>query len=253
MTLFAYMEMRVLLALLACLSFASVQAADGVPANTPAAKEDALSILRRAVETTAATNSTAPVAVPPTAPKPPPEILDDTIKLNPGDILRFKIVEDREEVKALRVTDAGDLDFPYIGPVPAKGRTCKEIAQDAKARLEADYYYTATVSLAVEQVLRKTGGRIWVTGQVGSQGPQEIPTDEVWTVYKAILRAGGFNDFANRGKVKVFRKTRNADGSERQDQLVVDVADVMKGKSDKDLVVQDGDNIIVESQLINFR
>lgn len=253
MTLFAYMEMRVLLALLACLFFASVQAADERPANTPAAKDDALSILRKAVETTAATNSPGPVTVASAAPKLPAEILDDKIKLNPGDILRFKIVEDREEAKALRVSDGGDLDFPYIGPIPAKGRTCKEIAQDAKSRFEADYYHAATVSLAVEQVLRKTGGRIWVTGQVGAQGPQEIPTDEAWTVSKAILRAGGFNDFANRGKVKVFRKTKNADGSEKQDQLIVDVADVLKGKSDKDLLVQDGDNIIVESQLINFR
>src|SRR5688572_12799041 len=185
MTLFAYMEMRVLLALLACLSFASVQAADERPLTAPAAKDDALSILRKAVENSASapapaaqTNLPTPVTVAAAASKVPAEILDDKIKLNPGDILRFKIVEDREEAKALRVTDAGDVDFPYIGPIPAKGRTCKEIAQDARTRYEADYYHLATVSLAVEQVLRKTGGRIWVTGQVGSQGPQDIPTDE---------------------------------------------------------------------------
>lgn len=269
-----YMEMRLLLALLACLSFATVRAAEAGAANAsattatnnaaaPRSADDALSILRNAVEggaakTPVATESPAAAAVAPapaTAPAVtrPVEILDDKIKLNSGDILRFKIVEDREEPKAMRVTDAGDIDFPYIGPLPAKGRTCKEVAEDAKKRYEADYYYAATVSLAVEQVVRKSTGRIWVMGQVGAQGPQEIPTEEVWTVSKAILRSGGFNDFANDKKVKLFRKSKGEDGVEKTELIIVDAGAALKGQSEKDVPVQDGDTIVVEARLINFK
>lgn len=261
-----YMEMRLLLALLACLSFASARAAEAGVANASATTTatnnaaDPLSILRNAVEanasakTTAGTEATAAPAVARTnLVVGPVEILDEKIKLNSGDILRFKIVEDREDTKALRVTDAGDLDFPYIGPVPAKGRTCKEIAEDARKRYEADYYYAATVSLAVEQIARKSSGQIWVTGQVGSQGPQEIPADQNWTVSKAILRAGGFSEFAKDSRVKVFRKSKNADGTDRTELILVDAKAALEGKSDKDIPVQDGDQIVVDARFINFK
>jgi protein involved in polysaccharide export with SLBB domain len=232
-----YMEMRLLLALLACLSFATVRAAEAGAANAsattatnnaaaPRTADDALSILRNAVETSgvAKTEATAVVAAAPTVARTnlvvgPVEVLDDKIKLNSGDMLRFKIVEDREDPKGVMVTDAGDIDFPYIGPIPAKGRTCKEIAEDARKRYEADYYYSATVSLAVDRVARKSTGRIWVMGQVGSQGPQEIPADEPWTVSKAILRSGGFNDFANDKKVRLFRKSKGPDFGSRKARM----------------------------------
>src|SRR6266446_6729035 len=50
------------------------------------------------------------------------------------------------------------------------------------------------------RVSEKSRGRIYVYGSVKGQGPQEIPADESYTVSKAIIRAGGFGDFANKRK-----------------------------------------------------
>src|SRR2546430_11714450 len=131
-------------------------------------------------------------------------VLDDKKRLGPNDYVSFRVVEDRdEESQHLRVNDNGELEVPYIGLVPATGRTCKELAYSVKASLEREYYYHATVIIAVDHVSEKSRGKVYVTGNVKGQGPQEIPADEIYTVSKAVIRAGGFSDFGNKRKVKL--------------------------------------------------
>src|SRR3954453_18693038 len=128
-------------------------------------------------------------------------------RLGSNDFVSFRVVEDRDnESQHLRVNDSGELEVPYIGLVPAAGRTCKELAYSVKASLEREYYYHATVIMAVDHISEKSRGKIYVYGSVKGQGPQEIPADESYTVSKAIIRAGGFGDFANKRKVKLTRK-----------------------------------------------
>src|SRR5207249_7202272 len=142
-------------------------------------------------------------------------VLDDKKRLGSNDYVSFRVVEDRdEESQHLRVNDNGELEVPYIGLVPAKGRTCRELAYAIKAALEKEYYYHATVILAIERVSEKSRGRVYVYGSVKGQGPQEIPADESYTVSKAIIRAGGLGDFANKRKVKVTRKSTRQNTSD---------------------------------------
>jgi len=173
-------------------------------------------------------------------------VLDDKKRLGPNDYVSFRVVEDRdEESQHLRVNDNGELEVPYIGLVPAKGRTCRELAYAIKAALEKEYYYHATVILAIERVSEKSRGRIYVYGSVKGQGPQEIPADESYTVSKAIIRAGGFGDFANKRKVKVTRKNGQ--------DFTVDLKRVIEeGRTDEDLQLQPDDQIYVPQRLINM-
>src|ERR1051326_4965662 len=56
-------------------------------------------------------------------------VLDDKKRLGSNDYVSFRVVEDRDnESQHLRVNDNGELEVPYIGLVPASGRTCKELA-----------------------------------------------------------------------------------------------------------------------------
>ena len=176
--------------------------------------------------------------------------LDDKHKLAIGDRLSFRIEEDLEDPKALVVTDSGDLEVPYIGRVPAEAKTCRQLAAEIKAALEKEYYYQATVVLAVDQ-MAKSRGKVYIVGPVRTPGPQEIPSDEVLTLSKAILRAGGFNEFADRHNVKV---TRRPVGAVRAKQiLVVDVAQIFdKGKVELDLTLEPGDLILVPERLVRF-
>lgn len=173
-------------------------------------------------------------------------VLDDKKRLGSNDYVSFRVVEDRDnESQHLRVNDNGELEVPYIGLVPAAGRSCKELAYSVKAALEREYYYHATVIIAVDHVSEKSRGKIYVYGSVKGQGPQEIPADESYTVSKAIIRAGGFGDFANKRKVRVTRR----DGK----NFVVDLKRVIEeGHTDEDLVLQPDDQINVPQRLINM-
>jgi len=178
-------------------------------------------------------------------------VVDDRHKLVPGDKLSFRVVEDRDEAKPLMVADTGELDVPYIGRINVSGKTCKEVAAELKVLLEKDYYYQATVVLGLDQISRVLG-RVYVWGQVRNQGPIDIPANEVFTAGKAILRAGGFGDFANKKKVKVVRSAKPGETSGKQD-IVVNMEEVLEeGKTDKDVVLQPDDFIIVPARLINW-
>jgi polysaccharide export outer membrane protein len=175
------------------------------------------------------------------------DALDDKHRLAIGDRLSFRIVEDDEDPKPLFVTDSGDLEVPYIGRFPAVGVSCKELARTLKAELEKEYYYQATVIVAVD-VMAKSRGKVYLVGPVRTPGPQEIPSDEILTLSKAILRAGGFNDFADKKGVRVTRKAGVEDKT-----FTVNVAEILeKGKSDTDMPLEAGDLIYVPERLIRF-
>jgi polysaccharide biosynthesis/export protein len=173
-------------------------------------------------------------------------VLDDKKRLGTDDFVSFRVVEDRDgESQRLRVNDNGELEVPYIGLVPAQGKTCRELAYNIKSALEREYYYHATVIVAVDRVSEKSRGKIYVYGAVKGQGPQEIPTDETYTVSKAVIRAGGFGDFADKRKVKITRKSGQ--------DLVVDLKRVIEqGHTEDDVVLQPDDQIYVPQRLVNF-
>jgi protein involved in polysaccharide export with SLBB domain len=175
-------------------------------------------------------------------------VLDDKHKLAPGDKVSFQILEDKDPPKSLTVTDSGELEVPYIGRVVVANKTCKQIAEEVKVPLEKDYYYRATVVIGLD-VVNKVSGKVYVVGQVHLQGPIEIPSEENFTVGKAILRAGGFGDFADKKNVLLVHT--DPDGKKQTFQLnMVDVLE--KGETEKDKPLQEGDFIIVPSRLINF-
>ena len=192
----------------------------------------------------------------PAAPEPPTtstvmrtnsmNVLDDRRRLGANDFVSFRVVEDRDnESQRLRVNDNGQLEVPYVGLIQAAGKTSKELAYNVKSLLEKEYYYNATVIIAVDHVSEKSRGRVYVIGSVRGPGPQEIPPDEDYTVSKAVIRAGGFGDFANKRKVRLTRK-----GGQ---EITVDLKRVIEeGRTDEDVILQPDDRIFVPQRLINM-
>lgn len=174
---------------------------------------------------------------------------DEKYKLRIGDRLSFQILEDRDQPKSLMVADSGEVDVPYIGRVQAVDKTCKQLSAEVKEQLEKEYYYRATVVLAVDAANRVLG-RVYIWGQVRNQGAIEMLVNENLTVGKAILRAGGFADFANKKKVKLVRAA-DANGEKKTFELnMVEILE--EGKTEKDVALQPEDFILVPSRLINF-
>lgn len=178
------------------------------------------------------------------------DALDDKYLLAIGDRINFRIEEDEDDPRPLTVMDSGDLEIPYIGHYPAVGKTCKELAQALKVELEKAYYYRATVIISVD-LMTKSRGKVYLVGPVRMPGPEDIPSDEVLTLSKAILRAGGFTDFADKHHVKITRQ--GGTGEIDKETLVVDVGEIFdKGKTENDVALKPGDLIYIPERLVHF-
>jgi len=178
---------------------------------------------------------------------------DPSKPLGRGDIVTFSIAQDREQPQIMQVTDTGELDFSYfpkIGRISVVGRTCAEVAAELKHKLESDYYNTADVTLGINKVTRSDSrGRVYLTGNVRIPGPQELPANERTMVSMAIIRAGGFDKFANGRRVQVTRKDKDG----KTERFSIDVKSIIeKGRTDKDMELEDGDYINVPQNVVNF-
>lgn len=179
------------------------------------------------------------------------EVLDDKRKICPGDRLSYRVVEERKSPVALFVTDSGEIEVPLIGRISAANKTCRQLSYDIKTPLEKDYFYKATVIVGLDFSSMRSRGRIYITGEVRGGGPMEIPADETFTVSKALLRAGGFGDFADKRKVRLVRK--KAENSSETETIYVNVEEIIeKGRQDKDPVLNPDDMIVVPKKWINF-
>ena len=179
------------------------------------------------------------------------DLLDDNQKLGIGDKLIYRVIEDQDEPMSITITDSGDIYVPYYGGlVRAVDRTCKQLAKEIKGLLEKDLYKRATVIIGLETLNRTiTGRKVYISGHVRLPGPQDIPGGEPYTVSKAILRAGGFSDFAKGSQVKVTR-SNSTNGAKI---FIINVNDILeKGKTGKDLPLEPGDLIIVPGRTFNF-
>lgn len=203
----------------------------------------------------------ATITLPAAAPVPGTSVVlngylkDASYKLRAGDVVSFQIMEDQvwdpgDLPKNLIISDSGALDVPYVGRVLAADKTCTDLAREIKAALEKDYYQHATVIISLN-VANHVFGRVYLWGQVRNQGPIELQLNENLTAGQAILRAGGFADFANKAKVKVIRGSPGT-GTEKK-TFDLDMVQILeKGKTENDILLQPGDYIIVPSRLVNF-
>jgi protein involved in polysaccharide export with SLBB domain len=179
------------------------------------------------------------------------DVLNDAIKLGIGDRVSYRIVEDRQNPIGLIVTESGEMEVPLIGRVMAANKTCKQLAREIKPLLEKEYFHQATVIIGLDSIGTKSRGKIYLTGQVRNQGGMDIQPDEVLTVSKAILKAGGIADFGDKKKVKLIR--RKPGDPNATTTTILNLSEILeKGHIEKDVVVEPGDLIVVPERLINF-
>jgi protein involved in polysaccharide export with SLBB domain len=157
----------------------------------------------------------------------------------------------------LRIQDSGDILVPHLNLVKATGRTCRELAFSIKRELEKSYYKVATVIIALEQKAERHSGAagtpnapefFTIFGQVQKQGKYELPADEDVSISQAILRAGGFAQFASTKAVKVVRRTPSGNKT-----VIVNLEDIMvNGSLDHDIYIRNNDVIIVKEKIAQF-
>jgi protein involved in polysaccharide export with SLBB domain len=171
-------------------------------------------------------------------------VVDPDKKLSAGDQVTVEIVEDREGGFPRVVTATGELDVPPLGRVRVAGKTATEAAAEIKSMLERDYYYHATVHLAIDRVspIGVRAGQVYLSGEIRIGGPLEIISGETLTLTNAILRAGGIGEWGDQNRVQITRLKK--DGS--PEKITVSYKQIIKsGDARQDPILQDGDRVYV--------
>ena len=213
---------------------------------------EAQDVIRRAEAASSSGSALPGVAAAPTGPSagtPRTALVDPNKKLAVGDQVSIEIVEDGEGPISKIVTATGDLDVFPLERVHVAGKTTTEARAEITRKLEADYYYTATVRLSIDRVnAQATMGKIYVQGEVRQPGVLDIYAGDNLTVQEAILRAGGFLQFADPKKVQVTRTKRG-----QTLRFEINVKEIQqKGAVEKDIQLEDGDRINVPKTFFKF-
>lgn len=117
------------------------------------------------------------------------------------------------------VSDAGYIDFPFVGKIYVKDLTIEE-TKDLISDIVKDYIKESTV------LVRLALFKITALGEVGRSGQINIYQNKV-TIFEAIAMAGDLTNFARRDDVILIRETE--DGSKTV-KLNLNKADVLESE-----------------------
>ena len=140
-------------------------------------------------------------AVPP-PPEPDPMDLDDYV-IGPADQLRIDVWKNDELNVTVPVRPDGKISIPLLDDVQAAGLTPLELKEVLTQSLR-EYVENPDVTVMVAEVESPI---VFLLGGVLRQGP--VPLTHNLRVLDAISYAGGFTQFADRGDVRVLRRTPN--------------------------------------------
>ena len=165
-----------------------------------------------------------------------PDMAADVVvyRLKPGDpiIMNLRGIPGGDQQIEDQIDENGTVTLPFINMVQAAGRTSSELEQAIrKAYLDQQIYKYVTVNVVV------AGRSYFVYGEVRSPGRFALGSGV--TVLQAIAGAGGYTEFANKGRVEILR---------RSEVIELDARELEK-RPEKDRAVESGDQIIVRRSM----
>lgn len=173
-------------------------------------------------------------------PKPVPGVdakgaVDAEYVIGAGDVLDISVWKDEALAKSIVVLPDGKISFPLIGEVEAAGKKVADLKQEMESRLSK---FVTDLVLSVE--VKQTNSMIvYVIGRVNAPG--RFPLNGNVNVLQALAMAGGFNPFASKDKVKIFRE-----GNGRSEVFSFRYSEITGGKNpEQNVRLIRGDVIVV--------
>jgi len=161
---------------------------------------------------------------------------ESEFKLGPDDVIEVFVYKEPELSPTVVVRPDGKISLPLIGELPVIGKTAVELQKEIAQRL-AHYISEPTVNVIVKEV---NSAKVSILGEVKTPGMYKIKDRA--TVLDAVALAGGFTEYAKRGKVTLIRFEPG--GQQRRFQLNVD--DQIKGRKGDLFYILPYDKIYVQ-------
>jgi len=163
----------------------------------------------------------------------------ESTTLGRGDVFTLEIVGEKDLPREYQVASDGTVDIPYVHRIEVAGLEPQEVARLVTQKLvELKILTDPSVIVSVREYNSK---RITVLGQV--QKPGSFPFLPGLTLVQAISQAGGLNAIANRDRVNLTRKDKQASTT-----VVLSLDAITDGRS-PDIPLQAGDQIYVHERI----
>jgi polysaccharide export outer membrane protein len=239
------MSRCLLLIVAAGLTLAGAPASAQAPAPAPAPATPA-----PAATAPAPAPTTPPATTPATTPAPAPRTAaaapattparagaanQPEYRIGSGDKLQINVYKEADLSQALQVRPDGRITMPLVGDLAAAGQTPMQLQRRLAESLR-EYVSNPVVTVMVVEVAERV---IYVMGEVNNPGA--VPLKGSMTVLQALAVAGGFKEFANKGGIKVLRKTP---GSDRVDTIPFSYKDAVRSDAPV-FYLAEGDTVVV--------
>ena len=156
--------------------------------------------------------------------------------IQPGDVLEVSVWKEEDLQREVLVRPDGQISFPLVGDIDAKGKTVSDLRAEITERLQI-YIPNLVVTVTVARIL---GKKIYVIGQVNNPG--EFVVNPTVDVMQALSMAGGTTPFAKLGDIIILR--RDSDG--RQSAIRFRYNQVESGRSlEQNIMLSNGDIVVV--------
>jgi len=179
-------------------STASAPAPAPAPAGASAPAPSASGTTAPAPRKAAAAPATTPVRTASSANQP-------EYRIGGGDKLQINVYKESDLTQSLQVRPDGRITLPLVGDIAAAGQTPMQLQRRLTESLR-EFVANPVVTVMVVEVADRV---VYVMGEVNTPGA--VPLKGPMTVLQALAVAGGFKDFANKGGIKVLRKTPGSD------------------------------------------
>ena len=176
-------------------------------------------------------------AQPETPPEATPTLPDWSMDyaIQPGDVIRIVVWKEEELTGNHTVRLDGHVTMPLLGDIKASGRMPKDLAKEIS---EAIKVFIERPNVTVGMV-SANNARFFVIGEVGNSG--SFPMFGRTTVVQGLALAGGFQEFAKKGDIRILRFV-----GEDQVSIIFNFDEVQKGLNlAQNIVLLPGDTIIV--------
>lgn len=162
--------------------------------------------------------------------------------LNPSDLLRVEVFQEQELFREVRVSGDGSIVLPLIGKLYVGGKSIFDAEKLITELYNRDFLVNPQINVTVtEYALR----RVNVIGQVNKPGVVIFPPEEEMVLLEAISLAGGFNRFADKGKVTLTRSLANG----KTETFQIDTRKLISGDNSSTWDLQKDDVIFVSERV----
>jgi polysaccharide export outer membrane protein len=155
--------------------------------------------------------------------------------LGPGDILEVSVWKDEALSRQVVVRPDGNISFPLIGDVVARGRTVDQLRAAVEGKIKA-FVPDAPVNVMVVQV---GSPKVYVVGKVAKPGLYIM--GEPLRVMQVLAMAGGMTPFAKKDDIIIIRKDNGG-----QKVFPFNYSQVAEGKDlGQNIRLEPGDTVVV--------